>query len=46
MKSLHFGSDVEVIEPVELAKEMREEIGRMNKVYCLGKEGVSRKSLS
>jgi|GEM_PF-4098015 predicted DNA-binding transcriptional regulator YafY len=29
MKILQFGADAEVIEPEDLAKEIREEIGRM-----------------
>jgi len=33
MKVLQFGADVEVIEPVELRKEIREEIGKMAKIY-------------
>jgi predicted DNA-binding transcriptional regulator YafY len=33
MKVLQFGADVEVIEPEELRKEIREEIKRMAKIY-------------
>lgn len=33
MKILQFGADVKVLEPEELAKEVREEIGRMRRVY-------------
>jgi predicted DNA-binding transcriptional regulator YafY len=33
MKVLQFGADVEVIEPAELRKEIREEIEKMTKIY-------------
>lgn len=33
MKVLQFGADVEVIEPEELRKEIREEIEKMSKIY-------------
>jgi predicted DNA-binding transcriptional regulator YafY len=36
MKVLQLGADVEVIEPEELRKEIREEIGKMAKIYPRG----------